>query len=458
MILKASQRAGGRALGQHLLNANDNDHVELHEVRGFVSKDLMGAMQEAQALSYGTRCKQYLFSLSLNPPQTENVPIEVFEKTLNEVETRLGLTGHPRAIVFHEKDGRRHAHAVWARIDARTMTAKNLSYFKNTLMEVSRQIYLEQGWKMPRGLMKSEERDPRNFTLDEWQQAKRAGIDPRELKEAVQDAWAVSHNLPTFAKELEARGLFIAKGDRRGVVIVTYEGEVFAASRLIGNREKDVRAKLGDQNSLRSVEETKTYIAEGVAPKLKTYIAEARRIGANQLKPLHDARLSMRHAHRNERRKLEEGQKLRHEAETRDWAARLPTGVKAIWHRVTGEYAKIKAQNEREAYAALQRDRAQRHNLVSAQLGERQALQVEIREVRHRLTRQLLELHKDASRYRDMAPETPQGESSVSTSELGQSFDRAARGDTGRVSERKPVRGEGRAAFERGNDAGLHLG
>jgi hypothetical protein len=35
-----------------------------------------------------------------------------------------------------------------------------------------------------------------------------------------------------FAKAMEERGLYLAKGDRRGHVAVTYEGEVFAISRL----------------------------------------------------------------------------------------------------------------------------------------------------------------------------------------------------------------------------------
>ncbi|WP_256923966.1 hypothetical protein [Sphingomonas sp. IBVSS2] len=46
MILKASQRGGGMALAAHLLKA-ENEHVEIHEIRGFVSDDLKGAMKEA---------------------------------------------------------------------------------------------------------------------------------------------------------------------------------------------------------------------------------------------------------------------------------------------------------------------------------------------------------------------------------------------------------------------------
>ncbi len=64
MILKASERQGGQALGRHLLNDNDNDHVEVHEVRGFMSDTVLGAFQEAEVLSLGTRCQNYLFSVS----------------------------------------------------------------------------------------------------------------------------------------------------------------------------------------------------------------------------------------------------------------------------------------------------------------------------------------------------------------------------------------------------------
>jgi hypothetical protein len=47
MILKASQRGGAMALGAHLLR-QDNEHVEVHEISGFASNDLMSAMKETQ--------------------------------------------------------------------------------------------------------------------------------------------------------------------------------------------------------------------------------------------------------------------------------------------------------------------------------------------------------------------------------------------------------------------------
>lgn len=94
MILKASQRSGAKQLGLHLMKTEENEHVEVHEISGFVSDDLMGAMKEAYALSMGTKCKQHLFSVSLNPPQNESVRVEVFEQACKMIEERMGLTGH----------------------------------------------------------------------------------------------------------------------------------------------------------------------------------------------------------------------------------------------------------------------------------------------------------------------------------------------------------------------------
>ncbi|MBL8499087.1 MAG: relaxase, partial [Nitrosomonas sp.] len=82
MILKASQRGGSRQLASHLNKTEENEHVELHEIRGFMADDVDGALHEAYAMSRGTRCTKFLFSVSLNPPETENVPIDKFEDAL----------------------------------------------------------------------------------------------------------------------------------------------------------------------------------------------------------------------------------------------------------------------------------------------------------------------------------------------------------------------------------------
>lgn len=75
MILKGNQRASGRELALHLLNVEDNEHAVVHELRGFLSSDLIEAFKETEAISLGTKCQQYLFSLSLNPPKSAKVTV-----------------------------------------------------------------------------------------------------------------------------------------------------------------------------------------------------------------------------------------------------------------------------------------------------------------------------------------------------------------------------------------------
>jgi hypothetical protein len=407
MILKASQRGGARQLGLHLLKTTENEHVEVHDVRGFISDDVIDAMHEAYAISRGTKCRQFLFSVSLNPPECEQVRVEVFEDALAKIEERTGLTGQPRIVVFHEKEGRRHAHAVWSRIDPESMTAVQLSHFKLKLRDISKQLYLENGWKMPRGLMDSKERDPRNFTLDEWQQAKRNGLYARDLKAAIQECWAVSDTQASFARALEERGMYLAQGDRRGHVAVSFDGSVHSIPRMVDKKAKEVTACLGNPDDLPTVETAKLFIAEQVKPKLDGFINQAKAEFATEIAALDGARLRMKAVHDAARRALDQQQQQRQFAEARTRAERFRRGLKGLWDRLRGAHAKIKKQNEMELFWSTQRDREARDRLVFDQLTERQQLQQRIRDARHTQAQRLRGLHADLVRTREILRTAP---------------------------------------------------
>lgn len=405
MIVKGSQRGGAKQLGAHLLSREENEHIEIHEVRGFVAEDVMGAMKEAYAVSLGTKCRQHLFSVSLSPPAHESVRPEVFERACEMIEERLGLSGHPRMIVFHEKEGRRHAHAVWSRIDADSMTAKNLPFFKMKLRDISKELYLENGWEMPDGFRDWRLRDPRNCSLHEWQQAKRAGIDPREVKASILQCWERSDNGAAFAKALEERGLFLARGERNNHVALTIDGQVFAIARSVREKAKIVRDRLGDPASLPDISRAMQTIGTEIAPRLSRFIGEAKRIAHIAMKPLNERKTAMAQHHRQERQMLAEKQRERSDAEQRTRVTRLRKGMAGVWDIMTGRHFKTRTQNEMEAWFAVQRDRAQRHDLVMAQAKERRTLQSDITRERERHSRQMLELYRDAARYRELARE-----------------------------------------------------
>ncbi|MGH8559361.1 MAG: hypothetical protein ACRESZ_18320 [Methylococcales bacterium] len=98
MILVGNQRGGAKNPATHLLK-EENEHVEVHEIRGFALQNLAAALNETYAISRATKCRKYLFSLSLNPPPNENAPIAAFEDAIDRVEARLGLSGQPLAAI-----------------------------------------------------------------------------------------------------------------------------------------------------------------------------------------------------------------------------------------------------------------------------------------------------------------------------------------------------------------------
>lgn len=390
----------------------------MHDLRGFASGDLVSAMKEAHAVSLGTRCKQFLFSVSLNPPATENVPPEVFEDALARIEAKTGLTGQPRAVVFHEKEGRRHCHAVWSRIDADSMTAINLPHFKLKLRDISKQLYIDHDWRLPAGLVDSSARSPLTYTLAEYQQAKRMGRDRRDLNSMVQECWAASDSAAAFAQAMKERGLTLAKGDRRSHVAVAHDGEVLALARLLGKKTKDVRARLGEADALPTVDQAKAEAAKGMSAAFARHIAEARDQHLQAMQPLEGRRQAMMEAHRSERQKLDGAQKQRWDAEALERSQRLNKGLRGLWDRLTGRHADTQRRNVAEAADALRRDREQRQTLIEGQFADRRRLQTEIAAERNRHAALLRELRTDRAPYqikadRSERPEIPRSRPQV---------------------------------------------
>lgn len=399
MIIKANTRGNGRALARHLLNSRDNDQIEVHDVRGFFSRELAEAMREHDGVAKMCRSKQTLFSLSLSPPQDKQVGVGVFEDAIARIEERNGLAGQPRIIVFHEKEGRRHCHAVWSRIEPETLTVKALPFYKMKCRDLARELFLENDWKLPRGFIDNYERP---FNLAEWQRCKRIGRDPRELRLLAKESWQLAQDQEGFAREMEKRGLYLAKGDRRSWVAITAEGQPFAVAKLLDKRVKEVRAGLGEPpTNYRDVEAARGYVVSIVMPKLRGLIERAEAERDAKLTPLNARREAMKAQHRTERELTDAGIAARAYAEDAARASRLRSGLAGLWDRLRGEYQRVRAENEAAAWHSLKRDREQRAALVAAQLRDRAALQRDILAARRSHAANVLELHRDLARQRE---------------------------------------------------------
>ncbi|MGJ8527424.1 MAG: relaxase/mobilization nuclease domain-containing protein [Maritalea sp.] len=392
-------------MARHLENTLDNEIVTVHQIRGFVSDTVAGALSEAYAISQGTKCRNFIFSLSLSPPETEKVPVGIFEKAVSDIENKLGLAGQPCVIVFHEKEGRRHAHCVWSRIDGNAMKAINISHYKLKLRDISRELYLEHNWQMPQGLMNSEERDPLNYSYEEYQQAKRAKANPKIIKQTFQDCWAVSDNVITFGNALEERGYYLARGDRRGFVAVDWRGEVYAISKWVGVRTKEVQVRLGDPNKLNSIDKTNRKLATKFTAKLRQYAEQEVSRHNDDATAIVKRRQSLTAFHKQKRYELETLQEERRIAETKQRVSKLPKGLKALWFRLTGKYAKIKSQIEKEERNSATRSSNDIQKLIEQQLAERRILQHEIKRERQRHTLAFKKLNRDIGKALNATPD-----------------------------------------------------
>lgn len=385
MILKGNQRAGGRDLAAHLANGRDNDHIAVHELRGFASTTLLGAFLEIEATAAGTRCRQPFFSVSLSPPVGAPVHVDQYELAADAIEAKFpGLTGQPRAIVFHEKQGRRHAHCVWSRIDAERGRAINLAHTRLKLRDVSRLLYETLGIEAPAGMSDPARADPLNYDQSIWQQAKRLDEDPRDLKAIIRQAWAVSDTAASFGAALERQALFLARGDRRGFAIVHHSGEVLSLTRYAGLKKADVQARLGKPETLPTIDQVQDGLRHRMTATLTRRLADLKDTHDRQRRPDQRRLIAMRTIQRAARQALTERHAARLRQEETIRADRLRSGIMGVWDRISGKRGRLSVQNHHETVAGRLRDRDEWEALIEAQAIERRALQKNMHTLRAR--------------------------------------------------------------------------
>lgn len=378
MIIKASQRGFAAKLAHHLLNTQDNEHVTVHKIEQFSSNNLTDALLEIEAIAKGTRCKQPLFHCSFNPPANENATTKDFENAVHKTAKRMGLQSQPYVMIFHEKEGRRHAHVVYSRIDGDRMRAVNLPFFKNRLTELSKEIYLEKGWRLPNGLIDKSLKNPLNFTFAEWQQAKRSKTNPKIRKQLLQQHWQDAPNQEAFENRIKQHGFTLARGDKRPYVVVDWQGEAHSLSRQLNITGKALQSQLAPPDTLPSVDEVKATQNQQHIKLLKQFLNEVETRHAPAGKTLEQQKQAIQQAHKQAREDLKSKQQTRQQQEHAERQTRFSRGLKGFWDTLIGRKNRIAQRNQFETYQAERRDQKERDALILAQLQERQDLQKHI--------------------------------------------------------------------------------
>lgn len=250
MIISGGSRSNWRFFSRHLVKTEENEHVRITEIRGLAAEDIREAFREMDSLASGTRCKNFFYHANINPRADETLTPEQWDQAIDTLEEELGLTGHSRFVVEHEKDGRTHRHVVWSRIDPEKMVAASDSNNYAAHERAARQLEEAFGHEAVEGVhSRDPEKDRPDRCPDNWEtfRGHASGIDPQAVKAELTELWHQADSGKAFAAALEERGYLLAKGDRRDFCIIDQAGDSHSLARRIdGAKAKDIRERLAD--------------------------------------------------------------------------------------------------------------------------------------------------------------------------------------------------------------------
>ena len=258
MIIKGKQAGNVRFWSQHLLRDDTNERAEIMEISGLLSDNLPDALCEMQAIAVQSRSQgNFMYSANINPQANEQLTPEQWQQAVDTLEKNLGLEGHQRVVVEHEKFGRVHRHVIWNRVDVDTLRVAdiggNYRIHEKTARELESRFDLTPTPTPENGQFREAAKE-----LWEVIKEKTSGITREQVSLDLTTAWNQSENGKTFKAAIEEKGYILAQGDRRDFVAVDQAGKPHnVARRIEGVKIDDVRERFTDldRDSLPTVKE-----------------------------------------------------------------------------------------------------------------------------------------------------------------------------------------------------------
>lgn len=237
MIINGGSRSYAQFFAKHLTNAEENERVTLCEIRNLAAESVAEAFREMEAIALGTQCTNYFYHANINPLSIETLTPEQWLRAVDLLEENLGLKGHARFIIEHQKKGRTHRHVVWLRIDVNRMLAVAMTddYEKHqaTARQLEREFRLAQGRSVLGPLKAKGNRPVRRPEPWETFRGHKSGIDPHLMTKAITALYHGSRDGKEFASKLREYGYRFVKGDRRDFCIVDPEEHKHSLARRL---------------------------------------------------------------------------------------------------------------------------------------------------------------------------------------------------------------------------------
>jgi hypothetical protein len=272
MVIKGSSRgqtkSNTRELANHLLSS-ENEKVRVLQLEGVTADNLHDGLEEMRLLSLGSRTRKCLYHSSINitSDESKSMTDERWLEAISELETELGLTGHQKAIVIHNKKSREHCHIVWNRVHPETLKTASMSWNYRKHEEVSRRM--EERWSLTPVMgvhtrPEDEDRPVARATHQDWQSASRTGVTIEEIQVILRECWEQCDCGDAFIQACRTHRITVCKG-KRGIIVVDWKGTPHSISRRLKKRAAEIKTKLSDISisDLPSVEAVQSAIRTG---------------------------------------------------------------------------------------------------------------------------------------------------------------------------------------------------
>src|SRR5208282_5397428 len=198
MIINGNPAGNVGYWSSHLLRDDTNARVEVKEISGLLAEDLPTALREMQAVAAGSRSHgNFLYQANISPRIDEQLTPEQWKEAVDTLEKNLGLDGHQRIVIEHEKEGRAHRHIVWNRVDVETMRVADMG--GNYRIHTATARELENRFDLtPTPTPSALDKKP---ALELWEvrAAERSGLDPATLKDELSELWRSTDSGKAFA-------------------------------------------------------------------------------------------------------------------------------------------------------------------------------------------------------------------------------------------------------------------
>ena len=237
-----------RVLWSETRNLHTNDIEKASRFMAWTDGNRDALRVESGGSTAGRKAERgSVYHYSLSWRAGSRVDVDAMLKAADETLDRLGLAEHQAYLVAHSDTEHAHVHIVANLVHPTTGLIASNYRDQKTLDRWANEYELEHGVDCKRRAAKYEK----------WEQERPAFNSKQRRAERAQVVTAAFHqadNGQAFVQALEAQGLTLARGTRRGFVVVDQAGDVYALNRLIDfadgtkgrAKSKAISARLGD--------------------------------------------------------------------------------------------------------------------------------------------------------------------------------------------------------------------